>query len=91
MFTNRGSFIYLPVFKLPEFKWKDIGQHMSNIVTMDSEEKIIAVYAVSDFKAEEYFFFTTANGMIKKTRLSDFEVSAIIVQWLQWQLKKMMN
>ena len=75
MFTNRGSFIYLPVYKLPDFKWKDIGQHLSNLVTMDSEEKIIAVYAVSDFKTEEYFFFTTKNGMIKKTRLSDFEVS----------------
>ena len=75
MFTNRGSFIYLPVYKLPDFKWKDIGQHVSNLVTMDSEEKIIAVYAVSDFKTEEYFFFTTKNGMIKKTRLSDFEVS----------------
>ena len=75
MFTNRGSFIYLPVYKLPDFKWKDIGQHVSNLVTIDSEEKIIAVYAVSDFKTEEYFFFTTKNGMIKKTRLSDFEVS----------------
>ena len=75
MFTNRGSFIYLPVFKLPEFKWKDIGQHVSNLVTMDSEEKIIAVHAVSNFKTEEYFFFTTASGMVKKTRLSDFEVT----------------
>lgn len=75
MFTNRGSFIYLPVFKLPEFKWKDLGQHVSNLVTMDSEEKVIAVYAVSDFKSEEYFFFTTASGMIKKTRLGDFEVT----------------
>ena len=75
MFTNRGSFIYLPVFKLPEFKWKDIGQHISNLVTMDSEEKIIAVYPITNFKTEEYFFFTTASGMIKKTRLSDFEVS----------------
>ena len=75
MFTNRGSFIYLPVFKLPEFKWKDIGQHVSNLVTMDSEEKIIAVHAVSNFKTEEYFFFTTVSGMVKKTRLSDFEVT----------------
>lgn len=75
MFTNRGSFIYLPVFKLPEFKWKDIGQHVSNLVAMDSEEKIIAVHAVSNFKTEEYFFFTTASGMVKKTRLSDFEVT----------------
>lgn len=75
MFTNRGSFIYLPVYKLPEFKWKDMGQHVSNLVTMDSEEKIIQVFAINDFKSEEYFFFTTASGMIKKTRLSDFEVS----------------
>ena len=75
MFTNRGSFIYLPVFKLPEFKWKDIGQHVSNLVPMDSEEKIIAVHAVSNIKTEEYFFFTTASGMVKKTRLSDFEVT----------------
>ncbi len=75
MFTNRGSFLYLPVFKLPEFKWKDMGQHVSNLVTMDSEERIIAVYAISNFKTEEYFFFTTASGMIKKTKLSDFEVT----------------
>ncbi|MTL61883.1 DNA gyrase subunit A, partial [Turicibacter sanguinis] len=75
MFTNRGSFIYLPVYKLPEFKWKDIGQHVSNLVTIDSEEKVIAVFAISDFKSEECLFFTTANGMIKKTRLGDFEVS----------------
>ena len=75
MFTNRGSFIYLPVYKLPEFKWKDIGQHVSNLVTMDSEEKIIQVFAITNFKSEEYLFFTTASGMVKKTRLSDFEVS----------------
>lgn len=75
MFTNRGSFIYLPVYKLPEFKWKDIGQHVSNLVTMDSEEKIIQVFAINNFKSEEYLFFTTKCGMVKKTRLSDFEVS----------------
>ena len=75
MFTNRGSFIYLPVFKLPDLKWKDLGQHISNLVGMDSEEKIIATFVIADFKQDEYFLLATANGLIKKARLSDFEVS----------------
>ncbi|HAX73434.1 MAG TPA: DNA topoisomerase IV subunit A [Firmicutes bacterium] len=75
MFTNKGSYIYLPVYKLPDIKWKDIGQHVSNLVSMDSEEKFVAVYAISDFKTEDCMYFTTANGMMKKTKLCDFEVS----------------
>ena len=75
LFTNRGSFIYLPIFKLPDLKWKDLGQHISNLVHMDSEEKIISAHVISDFKRDEYFLFVTANGQIKKSRLSDFEVS----------------
>jgi len=75
MFTNRGSFIYLPIFKLPELKWKDMGQHISNLVQIDSEEKIISAHVIQDFKRDEYFLFTTANGQIKRSRLSDFEVS----------------
>jgi len=75
MFTNRGSFIYLPVFKLPEVKWKDLGQHVSNLVNIDSEEKIISAHVIKDFKEDEYFLFMTAKGLIKRTRLSEFEVS----------------
>ncbi|MGL4373398.1 MAG: DNA gyrase C-terminal beta-propeller domain-containing protein, partial [Turicibacter sp.] len=75
MFTNRGSYMYLPVYKLPDFKWKDMGQHISNIVAMDSEEKIISVFVVNNFKTEEFMFFTTEKGMVKKVKLSDFEVT----------------
>ena len=75
MFTNRGSFIYLPIFKLPELKWKDLGQHISNLVSIDSDEKIISAHIIQEFKENEYFLFMTANGLIKRTRLSDFGVS----------------
>ena len=75
MFTNRGSFIYLPIFKLPELKWKDLGQHVSNLVSIDSEEKIISAHIIQEFKADEYFLFSTSNGLIKRTRVSDFGVS----------------
>ncbi len=75
IFTNRGNFIYLPVYKLPDIKWKDIGQHVSNLSAVDSEERMLTCFVVDDFNVEKYFVLTTANGMIKKVKLSDFEVS----------------
>ncbi|MCL1950955.1 MAG: DNA topoisomerase IV subunit A [Turicibacter sp.] len=74
MFTNRGSFVFLPVFKLPEFKWKDLGQHLSNIVTMDNDEKIVSAMVVEDFKVEEHVLLATRGGLIKRVKLQDFEV-----------------
>jgi len=74
MFTNRGSFIYLPVFKLPELKWKDLGQHLSNIVTMDNDEKIVSAFVVDDFSKDEYILLATRGGLIKRVKLADFEV-----------------
>jgi len=32
LFTNKGNYIYLPVFKAPELKWKEIGKHISNVI-----------------------------------------------------------
>lgn len=74
MFTSRGSFVYLPVFKLPELKWKDLGQHLSNIVTMDNDEKIVSAFVIDDFSKDEYVLLATKGGLIKRVRLGDFEV-----------------
>lgn len=73
MFTSGGSFIYLPVFKLPDLKWKDLGQHLSNVVTMDNDEKIISAYVIDDFKKNEHVLLATRGGLVKRVRLGDFE------------------
>ena len=75
IFTNRGNFIYLPVYKMPDIRWKEIGQHVSNLSAVDGEERMIACFVIDDFKESKYFVLTTANGMIKKVKLSDFEVT----------------
>lgn len=74
MFTNMGSYIYLPVFKLPDMKWKDMGQHLSNLVTVGADEKIVAIYVLDNFQTEDMFLLATAQGQMKKTRVADFEV-----------------
>ena len=74
VFTNKGNYLYLPVYDIPEVKWKDMGKHVSNIVMMSSEESIVGAMPVYDFNEERYITIFTKNGMVKRTKLIDFKV-----------------
>ena len=74
VFTDKGNYLFLPVFEIPEVKWKDMGKHVSNIVTMSSDEKIIGAMPVYNFEADKYITVFTKNGMVKRTKLIDFKV-----------------
>ena len=73
LFTNKGNYLYIPVHELPELKWKEIGKHVSNIVPIAQDEKIIKAIPISNFDNREIIMFTK-NGMTKKSLLSDFVV-----------------
>ncbi len=73
LFTNKGNYLYIPVHELPELKWKDLGKHVSNVVPIKQDEKIIKAIPVSNFDDREIITFTK-NGMTKKSTLSDFVV-----------------
>lgn len=74
IFTNLGNYLYLPVYELPEGKWKELGKHISNIIPISSEEKIISAMPVYNFEDELYITSFSKNGMIKRTKLSEFKV-----------------
>jgi len=74
VFTDMGNYLFLPVYEIPEVKWKDIGKHVSNIVAMSSDEKIIGAMPVYDFDADKYITIFTKMGMVKRTKLIDFKV-----------------
>src|SRR5690625_310954 len=73
LFTNKGRYIYLPVHELPDIRWKDIGQHISNIVSIERDEHIVQTLPIRDFKTNDYLIFITKNGMIKKSELKLYE------------------
>lgn len=73
IFTNKGKYIFLPVYEIPDIRWKDIGQHISNIATIDRDEHIVQVIPVQDFNTEDYLIFFTKYGMIKKSQLKLYE------------------
>ncbi|MFD3445684.1 DNA topoisomerase IV subunit A [Microbacteriaceae bacterium 4G12] len=74
LFTNKGNYIYLPVYEMPDIRWKDLGQHVANIVTLDRDETIVKAIAVQSFEEEKYLLFVTKNGMVKKTELKQYKV-----------------
>jgi len=74
-FTQSGHYVLIPIHKLPDIKWKDMGAHLSSLVNLDSTDKILAAFIVDDFKADIEFLIATAGGMIKRTPLAEFEVT----------------
>lgn len=75
IFTNRGNYIYMPVYNIPDIKWKELGKHVSNVIKIDSDENIISSIKVEDFNQDIDITLATKNGMIKRTKLSEFKVS----------------
>lgn len=75
IFTDMGNYLYLPVYEIPEVKWKDLGKHVSNIINMEFKEQIVASIPVYDFNADKYITSFTEQGMVKRTKLSDFKVN----------------
>ena len=74
-FTNQGTYGYLPVYELNEHKWKDIGTHLNTKIKMSGEEKLINAFIIRNFSQDGYFVSVSKHGMIKKTKIPDFEVS----------------
>jgi topoisomerase IV subunit A len=73
LFTNKGNYLYCPVHELPDIRWKDLGQHVANIIQIDRDEFIIKAIPIKDFDNPAYLLFITKYGMVKKTELNQYK------------------
>ena len=74
LFTSHGNYIYQPVHELPDIRWKDLGQHVSSIVSLDSNETIIKAVPVVTFEENQFIFIVSKNGQVKRSVLTDYQV-----------------
>jgi len=74
LFTSRGNYAYLPIYKIDECKFKDLGKHVSSYVKMEGFEKIVGAVVVKNFNTYAFIITYTKHGMIKKTSLPRFDV-----------------
>ncbi len=87
LFTDLGNYLYVPVYEIPDSKWKEMGKHISNIISIKSDENIIGSVPVYDFEKEEYITIFTKLGMIKRTKISDYKVTRYSKPMMSIKLK----
>lgn len=85
IFTNFGNYLYVPVHKIPEAKWKDLGKHVNHLVMLQTGEKVIGSFL---YDAKERVVSVSKHGMIKRTLMSEYEVSRTSKAMVSMKLKE---
>lgn len=74
-FTNLGRVYRAKAYQLPEGARDAKGQHVANILPFQPDEKIAQVMTIRDYDQAEYLVLATKMGLVKKTKLSDYDSS----------------
>lgn len=74
IFTQRGQYFLLPVHQIPEFKWKDNGTAIVNVIPLAKEDRIVSVIPLKNFDEPNVsLVFITRRGQVKRTELKEYE------------------
>jgi DNA gyrase subunit A len=71
-FTSVGKVYRLKVHELPLGSRQSKGRAIVNLLPFTQEEQVRAVVQTRDFGEAEYLVFATKNGVVKKTKLADY-------------------
>jgi DNA gyrase subunit A len=72
-FTNKGRVYRAKAYELPEASRVAKGQHVANLLAFQPDEQIAQVIKISDYQVAPYLVLATKNGLVKKTRLEEFD------------------
>ena len=72
-FTNKGRVYRAKAYQLPEAGRDARGQHVANLLAFQPDETIAQVLAVPDYEAVDYLVLATRRGLVKKTRLGEYD------------------
>ena len=71
-FSNKGKVYRMKAYEVPEMGRTARGTPIINLIQIDQGEYIHAVIPVKDFSSDQYLFFATAHGVVKRTALEEF-------------------
>ena len=71
-FSNKGRVYWIKVYEMPQGSRTSRGKPIVNLLQLSDGEKISAVLPVKEFSQDQYVFFATSDGTVKKTALSEF-------------------
>ncbi len=74
-FTNKGKMYRMKGYEVPEAGRTAKGTAIVNLLQLDGDEKITAVIPVETFVDGQYLLMATRNGIIKKTKLMEYNTA----------------
>jgi DNA gyrase subunit A len=72
-FTTKGRVYRAKAYQLPEAGRDAKGQHVANLLAFQPDEEIAQVLTLRDYEAAPYLVLATRGGMVKKTKLSEYD------------------
>lgn len=72
-FTNLGRVYRAKAYELPDAGRDAKGQHVANLLAFQPGEQIAQVLDIRDYEAAPYLVLATRNGLVKKTRLAEYD------------------
>ena len=85
--TSMGNYLFLPIHEIISSKWKDLGKHISNYVSVHPDDVVVKSFVVTDNNKDTDIVLYTKNGMVKRTKLADFVVSRTSKTYTSMKLK----
>jgi len=70
--TARGQLYWLKVHQIPPASRTSRGKPIVNLLNMEKDEKIASIVRVREFPEDQYLFFATRRGQVKKTSLAAY-------------------
>lgn len=74
-FTSKGRMFKLKAYEIPEAGRQAKGTALVNLLQLSPSEKVTAVIHIKGFKEKGFLIFATKNGIIKKTKLKEYETT----------------
>ncbi|WP_218848977.1 DNA gyrase subunit A [Nocardioides perillae] len=71
-FTTAGRVYRTKAYNLPEASRDAKGGHVAGLLSFQPDEEIAQVLAIRDYAQAPYLVLATRNGLVKKTRLADY-------------------
>lgn len=73
IFTQKGQYYLLPVHQVPEYKWKDNGTAIVNVIPIPKDDRIVNVIPIKDFEEPgKSLVFISRRGQVKRTELKEY-------------------
>ena len=73
LFSNYGKVYRLKGYEVPEYSRTSKGLPIINLIEIEKEERITSVITLSKEEENDFLFFTTKNGLVKRTAIAEFE------------------